>query len=92
MNPELKRDTTPRGESLHRARSGRRGKQLASLLKRVPSDRRETARVISVAPGEEWQSIANRTGVSVATLQSMNAGVDLNNATKLFVPNNNDSA
>ena len=87
LNPELKRDTTPRGEAFTVRVPAGRGKQLASLLKRVPGDRRETARVISVAPGEEWQSIANRTGVSVATLQSMNAGVDLNNATKLFVPN-----
>ncbi|HEV2904491.1 MAG TPA: transglycosylase SLT domain-containing protein [Pyrinomonadaceae bacterium] len=87
LNPELKRDTTPRGEAFTVRVPAGRGKQLASLLKRVPGDRRDTARVISVAPGEEWQSIANRTGVSVATLQSMNAGVDLNNATKLFVPN-----
>jgi membrane-bound lytic murein transglycosylase D len=87
LNPELKRDTTPRGEAFTVRVPAGRGKQLASLLKRVPGDRRETARVISVAPGEEWQSIANRTGVSVATLQSMNAGVDLKNATKLFVPN-----
>lgn len=87
LNPELKRDTTPRGEPFTVRVPAGRGKQLASLLKRVPGDRRDTARVISVAPGEEWQSIANRTGVSVATLQSMNAGVDLNNATKLFVPN-----
>lgn len=87
LNPELRRDTTPRGEAYTvRVPSGR-GKQLASLLKRAPGDRRETARVISIAPGEEWQSIANRTGVSVATLQSMNTGVDLNSATKLFVPN-----
>lgn len=89
LNPELKRDTTPRGETYNiRVPSGR-GKQLASLLKRVPSDHRDTARIISVAPGEEWQAIANRTGVSVATLQAMNSGVDLKNATKLFVPNNN---
>jgi membrane-bound lytic murein transglycosylase D len=89
LNPELKRDTTPRGENyIVRVPPGK-AKQLASLLKRVPNDNRETARVISVAPGEEWQSIANRTGVSVATLQSMNSGVDLKNATKLFVPNNN---
>ena len=87
LNPELKRDTTPRGEAFTVRVPAGRGKQLASLLKRVPGDRRETARVISVAPGEEWQSIANRTGVSVATLQSMNSGIDLNNATKLFVPN-----
>jgi peptidoglycan lytic transglycosylase D len=89
LNPELKRDVTPRGENyIVRVPSGK-GKQLASLLKQVPSDRRDTARVVSVAPGEEWQSIANRTGVSVATLQAMNAGVDLKTANKLFVPNNN---
>src|SRR6185436_9218759 len=89
LNPELKRDVTPRGENyIVRVPAGK-GKQLVSLLKQVPTDRRDTARVISVAPGEEWQSIANRTGVSVATLQSMNSGVDLKNATKLFVPNNN---
>ncbi|HEV8588113.1 MAG TPA: transglycosylase SLT domain-containing protein [Pyrinomonadaceae bacterium] len=89
LNPELKRDTTPRGETYNvRVPSGR-GKQLASLLKRVPADRRDTARVISVAPGEEWQAIANRTGVSVATLQAMNTGVDLKTANKVFVPNSN---
>lgn len=89
LNPELKRDTTPRGEIFSVRVPAGRGKQLASLLKRVPSNRPDNARVISVAPGEEWQAIANRTGVSVATLQSMNAGVDLNNTTKLFVPTSN---
>src|SRR3989441_5795236 len=89
LNPELKRDTTPRGETYNVRVPPGRGKQLASLLKRAPADRRDTARVISVVPGEEWQSIANRTGVTVATLQSMNAGVDLKTATKLFVPNTN---
>jgi len=89
LNPELKRDVTPRGENyIVRVPAGK-GKQLVSLLKQVPTDRRDTARVISVAPGEEWQSIANRTGVSVATLQSMNSGVDLKTANKLFVANNN---
>lgn len=89
LNPELKRDTTPRGETYNLRIPSGRGKQLASLLKRVPSDNRDTARVISVVPGEEWQAIANRTGVSVATLQAMNSGVELKNATKLFVPNTN---
>ncbi|HXT63810.1 MAG TPA: transglycosylase SLT domain-containing protein [Pyrinomonadaceae bacterium] len=89
LNPELKRDTTPRGEVYNLRIPTGRGKQLASLLKRVPSDRQDTARVISIAPGEEWQSIANRTGVSVATLQGMNAGVDLKTANKVFVPNSN---
>ena len=88
LNPELKRDTTPRGQSyLLRVPSGK-GKQLASLLKRIPAERRDSVRVVSIAPGEELQSVANRTGVSVAALQTMNSGVDLKTANKLLVPGN----
>jgi len=89
LNPELRRDTTPRGESYMLRVPPGKSKQLASLLKRVPADRRDSARVISVASGEDLQSVANRTGVSLAILQSMNAGVDLKTANKLFVPSNN---
>lgn len=89
LNPELRRDTTPRGEAYNvRVPSGK-GKELNALLKRVSPDRRDVTRVIAIAPGEELQSVANRTGVSVATLQMMNAGVDLKSATKLIVPNSN---
>jgi membrane-bound lytic murein transglycosylase D len=89
LNPELKRDVTPRGEKYTvRVPSGK-AQQVVAVLKRVPRDRYESARVISVAPGEDLQSVANRAGVSVATLQSMNSGVDLKGATKLVVPNNN---
>jgi len=87
LNPELKRDTTPRGESYTVRVPAGKSKQLASVLKRVPTDRRDSARVISVAPGEELQSVANRTGVSVTTLQAMNGGVDLKSTNKLVVPN-----
>src|SRR4029078_10259678 len=59
------------------------------LLQRVSPDRRETARVISVAPGEDFQSVASSTGLSVAQLQSFNNGVDLKSTTKLIVPNSN---
>src|SRR5207237_7574371 len=55
--------------------------------KRLPSDRSDSTRVISIVPGEELQSVANRTGVSVATLQAMNPGVDLKTTTRLLVPN-----
>src|SRR6267154_5394796 len=87
LNPELRRDTTPRGESYNLRVPAGKGKQVASVLKRVPAERRDVARVISVVPGEDLQSVANRTGVSVATLQAMNSGVDLKTANKLFVPN-----
>ena len=89
LNPELRRDTTPRGEAYNVRVPAGKGKDLNALLKRVSPDRREVARVISIAPGEDLQSVANRTGVSLATLQTMNAGVDLKSATKLVIPNNN---
>src|SRR5678815_297652 len=89
INPELKRDITPRGDIYNVRVPAGRAKQFAALLQRVSPDRRETARVISVAPGEDYQSVASRTGLSVAQLQSFNSGVDLNKTTKLVVPNSN---
>ena len=56
------------------------------MIQKIAPERRETARLISVAPGEDWQSIANRTGFNVAQLQSMNAGFDLKSTTKLVAP------
>jgi membrane-bound lytic murein transglycosylase D len=87
LNPELRRDVTPRGEAYNVRVPGGKGKQFYALLKRVPSERRETARVISVTPGEDLQNVANRVGVSVAQLQAMNSGVDLKSTNKLVVPN-----
>jgi membrane-bound lytic murein transglycosylase D len=87
LNPELKRDVTPRGDAYNVRIPAGRAKQFASLLQRISPDKRETARVISVAPGEELQNVANRTGISVTQLQAMNGGVDLKSTTKLVVPN-----
>jgi len=86
LNPELKRDVTPRGDRYDVRIPAGRAKQFAALIQRISPDRRETARVISVAPGEDFQSVANRTGVNVAQLQAMNSGVDLKSTTKLVVP------
>ena len=87
LNPELRRDTTPRGDIYNVRVPAGKSNQFASLLKRISPDKRETARIISVAPGEELQNVANRTGISVAQLQAMNGGVDLKTTTKLVVPN-----
>jgi membrane-bound lytic murein transglycosylase D len=87
LNPELKRDVTPRGDTYNVRIPAGRANQFASVLKRISPDKRETARVISIAPGEDLQNVANRTGVSVAQLQAMNSGVDLKSTSKLIVPN-----
>jgi membrane-bound lytic murein transglycosylase D len=87
LNPELKRDVTPRGDTYNVRIPAGRAKQFVALLHRISPDKRETARVISMAPGEDLQNVANRTGISVAQLQAMNGGVDLKSTTKLVVPN-----
>lgn len=87
LNPELKRDITPRGDIYNVRVPAGRAKQFAALIQRIPPERRETARLISVAPGEDWQSVANRTGINISQLQSWNTGVDLKGTTKLVAPN-----
>ncbi len=86
LNPELKREITPRGDTYNVRIPAGRAKQFASLIQRIPPDKRETARLISVAPGEDWQSVSNRTGFNVAQLQSWNSGVELKGATKIVAP------
>ena len=86
LNPELKRDMTPRGDTYNVRIPAGRAKQFASLIQRITPDKRETARLISVAPGEDWQQVANRTGFNVAQLQSWNSGVELKGATKIVAP------
>ena len=88
LNPELRRDVTPRGDTYDVRVPAGRAKQFAHLLQRIAPERRETARLISVAPGEDWQSVSNRTGISVANLQAMNGGVDLKSTNKLVAPSN----
>ena len=88
LNPELRRDVTPRGDTYNVRIPPGRAKQFASLLQRIVPERRESARLISVAPGEDWQSVANRTGISIANLQAMNGNVDLKSTTKLVAPSN----
>ncbi|MBV9211965.1 MAG: transglycosylase SLT domain-containing protein [Acidobacteria bacterium] len=87
LNPELRRDITPRGEAYQVRVPGGRAKQFVAVLKRIPSERRESARVITIAPGEDLQAVANRTGLSVAQIQAMNGGADLKATNKLVVPN-----
>jgi membrane-bound lytic murein transglycosylase D len=86
LNPELRRDVTPRGEAYNVRVPGGKGKSFLALLKRIPAERRDSARVISVVPGEDLQNVANRTGVSLAQLQAMNTGVDLKSTNKVVVP------
>lgn len=87
LNPELRRDSTPPGEAYLLRVPPKRGHQMVALLKRIPPDRRnQMARVVQAAPGENWETVASRAGVSAASLQQWNAGVDLAKGGALIVP------
>ncbi len=87
LNPELRRDSTPPGEPYLLRVPPKRGHQMVALLKRIPPDRRsQMARVVQAAPGENWETVASRAGVSAAALQQWNAGVDLAKGGTLVVP------
>jgi membrane-bound lytic murein transglycosylase D len=87
LNPELKRDSTPPSEPYLLRVPAKRGHQMVALLKRIPADRRnQMARVVQAAPGESWDAVASRAGVSVASLQQLNAGVDIAKGGTLIVP------
>jgi membrane-bound lytic murein transglycosylase D len=87
INPELRRDMTPPGEAYLLRVPPKRGHQLVALLKRIPIDRRsQMARVIQASPGDTWEALAPRAGVSASTLQQWNAGVDLAKGGTLVVP------
>jgi membrane-bound lytic murein transglycosylase D len=86
LNPELRTNVTP-DDGFYNVRvpSGR-SKELVILLKRIPAEKRATACVVSIVPGEDLQSVANRTGASIKELQVFNSGVDFSSTTKLIVP------
>ena len=86
INPELRRDVTPRGEAFDLRVPAGRGKSFVALLRRIPVEQRESARIISVAPGEDLGAIAARTGTSVAQLQLWNNGLDLKAGGKIWIP------
>jgi membrane-bound lytic murein transglycosylase D len=89
INPELRRDTTPRGEAYHVRIPGGKAKQFVAILSRIPGSARESAAIVSVAPGEDLEAVSRRTGISLAQLQQMNGGTDKAVGNKIVVPKNN---
>ncbi len=88
LNPELRRDVTPRGEAYNVRVPAGKSKQFVALLNRVPAGSRESARAIRVNPNENLQSVAARTGTSVAQLQVWNGGADATSDGRVVVPGN----
>ncbi|HEX7998444.1 MAG TPA: transglycosylase SLT domain-containing protein [Pyrinomonadaceae bacterium] len=90
INPELRRDTTPRGEAYHVRIPGGRAKQFVAILNRIPGNARESADIVAVAPGEDLETVSRRTGISLAKLQELNGGAGKAVDSKIVVPKNSN--
>jgi len=71
LNPELRTNSTPPETYTLRVPMGRANNVLA-VMKKMPGANRNSASITTVAAGESWQNISNRTGASVAELQALN--------------------
>lgn len=87
LNPELRSNVTPPEPYVIRVPTAKLNDVLA-VLKRVPGAKRNSATIASVSAGESWQTISNRTGVSVQELQAANSGAAAPKG-KVVVPNSN---
>jgi membrane-bound lytic murein transglycosylase D len=74
LNPELKRGVTPPGVSHPLRVPAGKGKQVQTQLTRIPPDKRTTWRLQTAQSDDTFASIAQRTGVSEATLAAINGG------------------
>jgi membrane-bound lytic murein transglycosylase D len=90
INPELRRDTTPRGEAYHVRIPGGKAKQFVAILNRIPGNARESADIVAVAPGEDLETVSRRTGISLAKLQELNGGAGKAVDSKIVVPKNSN--
>jgi membrane-bound lytic murein transglycosylase D len=90
INPELRRDTTPRGEAYQVRIPGGKAKQFVAILNKIPGNARESVAIVAVAPGEDLEAVSRRTGISLAKLKEMNGGADKPLSNKLVVPKNSN--
>lgn len=86
LNPELRGNNTPNEPYTIRIPAGK-ANQAVAVLRKVPNSNRNTANLANVAAGENYQAIANRTGVSVEQLQAAN-GTKVPTNGKVILPNN----
>lgn len=87
LNPELRTNMTPPEPYIVRVPAGK-ANEVVAIFKRVSPNDRNTAAVSNSSKGETWQTISNRTGVSVQDLMAANGGAAIPGS-KVVVPKGN---
>jgi membrane-bound lytic murein transglycosylase D len=84
LNPHLRSNTTPPEPYIINVPAGK-ANEVVALFKRIPASKLNNTNLANSSAGETWQTIANRTGVSVSDLIAANPGMTTPRG-KVFVP------
>ena len=84
LNPHLRSNVTPPEPYIVNVPPSKGG-EIVAVLKRMPAAKFNNVALASSTQGDTWQSIANRTGVSVGDLMAANPGMKEPRG-KVFVP------
>jgi len=84
LNPELRTNMTPPEPYIIRVPAGK-ANEVVALFRRIPASKLNNSSLANSAAGETWQTISNRTGVSVDQLMAANPGMAMPKG-KVFVP------
>jgi len=84
LNPHLRSNTTPPIPYIINVPAGK-ANEVVALFKRIPASKINNTNLANTSSGETWQTISNRTGVSVGDLMAANQGMKEPRG-KVFVP------
>ena len=84
LNPHLRTNTTPPEPYIINVPAGK-ANDVVAVFKRIPASKINNTNLANSVTGETWQTVSNRTGVSVADLMAANPGMKEPKG-KVFVP------
>jgi LysM repeat protein len=84
LNPHLRSNMTPPEPYIINVPAGK-ANDVVAVFKRIPASKVNNTNLANSVQGESWQTISNRTGVSVADLMAANPGLKEPKG-KVFVP------
>jgi len=87
LNPELRTNMSPPEPYIIRIPKGK-SNEVVALFRKMPKANVNLASITNTTAGENWQNIANRTGVTVEQLQAANGNTTAPKG-KVVVPGNN---
>ena len=88
LNPELRSNMSPPEPYIVRVPQGK-SNEVVALFKKLPKASINLASITTTTAGENWQNIANRTGVSVQELQAANGNINAPKG-KVVIPKGNN--